>query len=95
MEKAEGMCTLASQALGIPAQDFIVASTGVIGQPLDLSPIENGMAELTRGLTADASGSDAAAQAIMTTDTHKRNLPSPSRSAANRAKSAQSPRGAG
>lgn len=72
VEKAEGMCARASQALGIPAQDFIVASTGVIGQPLDLSPIENGMAELTRGLTADASGSDAAAQAIMTTDTHKK-----------------------
>lgn len=72
VEKAEGMCALASQALGIPAQDFIVASTGVIGQPLDLSPIESGMAELTRGLTADASGSDAAAQAIMTTDTHKK-----------------------
>ncbi len=72
VEKAEGMCALASQVLGIPAADFIVASTGVIGQPLDLAPIENGMAELTAGLTADDSGSDAAAQAIMTTDTHKK-----------------------
>ena len=72
VEKAEGMCALASQALGIPAQDFIVASTGVIGQPLDLAPIENGMAELIAGLTADDFGSNAAAQAIMTTDTHKK-----------------------
>lgn len=72
VEKAQGMCALAAKALNIPAQDVIVASTGVIGQPLDLAPIESGMAELTAGLTADASGSDAAAQAIMTTDTHKK-----------------------
>lgn len=72
VEKAEGMCELASKALGIPAQGFIVASTGVIGQPLDLAPIKSGMAELVGGLTAEAAGSSAAAQAIMTTDTRKK-----------------------
>lgn len=72
VEKAEAMCVLASKALNIPAEDFIVASTGVIGPSIDLAPIAGGMAELAGGLTADASGSDAAAQAIMTTDTHKK-----------------------
>ena len=72
VEKAEGMSALAAKALNITPQDVIVASTGVIGQPLDLAPIENGMAELAGGLTPEASGSDAAAQAIMTTDTHKK-----------------------
>lgn len=72
VEKAEAMCALASEALNIPAEDFIVASTGVIGPSIDLAPIAGGMAELTAGLTADAAGSDAAAQAIMTTDTHKK-----------------------
>ena len=45
----------------------MVASTGVIGQPLDITPIAEGMAELASGLSA--CGGAAAAQAIMTTDT--------------------------
>ena len=35
---AEGMCALVQQHTGIPAEDVVVASTGVIGQPLDLTP---------------------------------------------------------
>ncbi len=64
---ANAMCALVEQHTGIDASDVIVASTGVIGQKLDLTPIENGMAELTDALSAD--GSDDAAAAIMTTDT--------------------------
>lgn len=50
--------------------DIVVASTGVIGQPIDLEPIKNGMSKLVSGLNKD--GSDSAANAIMTTDTVKK-----------------------
>ena len=65
-EIAEGMCKLVSEKTGIPAEDVIVASTGVIGQPLSLDPIAAGMPELVKGL---GDNSLFAAQGIMTTDT--------------------------
>ena len=67
IEIAEGMCALVEKQTGIAANDVVVASTGVIGQPLSLEPIENGMAALVEGLSAD--GSQVAAEGIMTTDT--------------------------
>ena len=67
VEIAEGMCGLVEKYVGIPARDVVVASTGVIGQPLSLEPIENGMRELVSGL--NEFGSLYAAQGIMTTDT--------------------------
>lgn len=70
IEKAEGMCEITANALGISKSDIIVASTGVIGQPLDLEPVKNGMDELVSGLNKN--GSDSAANAIMTTDTVKK-----------------------
>lgn len=70
IEKAEGMCEITANALGISKSDIIVASTGVIGQPLDLEPVKNGMDELVSGLKKN--GSDSAANAIMTTDTVKK-----------------------
>lgn len=66
IEIAHGMCRLVSEKTGISETDVIVASTGVIGQPLDLSPIEKGMGELVSGL---GKNSAAAAESIMTTDT--------------------------
>lgn len=72
VEKAQAMCDLAAQYLHIDASDVIVGSTGVIGQPIDLTPIENGMQSLTDGLSEN--GSDAAAQAIMTTDTVQKSI---------------------
>ncbi len=68
---AEGMCALVERHTGIPAGDVLVASTGVIGQKLSLSPIEGGMEELVGGLGAN---SGAAAEAIMTTDTVKKEV---------------------
>ena len=65
-EIAEGMCKLVSERTGIPAEDVVVASTGVIGQPLSLDPIAAGMDELVKGL---GDNSLFAAQGIMTTDT--------------------------
>jgi len=64
---ANAMCNLVETHVKIPAEDVIVASTGVIGQPLPIAPIQNGMAALTAGLSRENNG--AAAQAIMTTDT--------------------------
>ena len=72
IEIAQGMCALVEQFTGISKDDVVVASTGVIGQPLDLTPIKNGMAELTEGLSAD--NGTAAAEAIMTTDTAVKEL---------------------
>ena len=72
VEKAQAMCDLAAEYTGVSPRDVIVGSTGVIGQPIDLEPIQNGMQELADGLSAD--GSDAAAEAIMTTDTIKKHI---------------------
>ena len=66
-EKAQAMCDLTAQALGIDPQDVVVASTGVIGQVLPIEPIAAGIPELVKSLNAE--GSSAAATAIMTTDT--------------------------
>ena len=67
VEKANRMCELAAEELGISPEDVIVASTGVIGQVLPIEPIANGMKELAEGLTYD--GNPRAVEAIMTTDT--------------------------
>ena len=67
VEKARAMSDLAAKALGIDSGDVIVASTGVIGQSLDLEPISRGISELPKLLSKNG-GTDAAL-AIMTTDT--------------------------
>ena len=67
IEIAEGMCELIHKKLGIAPTDVVVASTGVIGQPLDITPIADGMDALAEGLSAE--NGHAAAEAIMTTDT--------------------------
>ena len=72
IEIAEGMCELTAKALGISAKDVIVASTGVIGQPLDITPIAEGMDALVSGLSIE--GGVNAAEAIMTTDTKKKEI---------------------
>jgi glutamate N-acetyltransferase/amino-acid N-acetyltransferase len=69
---AEQMSRLAADALGIRAEDVVVASTGVIGQPLDVEPIAAGMSALVQGLNANGSGD--AAEGIMTTDTIKKEV---------------------
>ncbi len=66
IEVAEKMCALLSEATGVAADDVVVASTGVIGQPLDITPIQNGIPALVAGLADD--NSLAAAEGIITTD---------------------------
>lgn len=71
IEIAERMSELTAAALGIQPEDVIVASTGVIGQPLSLEPIAAGMEALAAGLGAH---SGLAAEGIMTTDTKKKEI---------------------
>ncbi len=66
VEIAVGMAKLVEEYTGISERDVVVASTGVIGQKLSLTPIRNGMKELVEGL---GNNSAKAAEAIMTTDT--------------------------
>lgn len=70
--KAVKMCEIASDVLGVNAEDVIVASTGVIGEILPIEPIING-AEKMRG-TLSKDGGTNAAEAIMTTDTVKKEM---------------------
>lgn len=72
VEKAEKMCSLAAAALGVDSNDVIVASTGVIGQVLPIEPIEKGVA-MMKGALSKEGGTDAA-EAIMTTDTVKKEM---------------------
>ncbi len=69
IEIAQGMCELVSQSTAIDKQDVIVASTGVIGQPMSLAPFEAGIPMLSQGLSNTAEAGTKAACAIMTTDT--------------------------
>ncbi|MEE3333006.1 MAG: bifunctional glutamate N-acetyltransferase/amino-acid acetyltransferase ArgJ [Ruminococcus sp.] len=72
IEKAEKMCEIASDALGVKSGDVIVASTGVIGEVLPIEPIINGV-EMMKG-TLSKDGGTNAAEAIMTTDTVKKEM---------------------
>lgn len=68
---AKRMCALVQKYTKIPSGDVLVGSTGVIGQKLSINPIRDGMPELCAGL---GDNSNAAAEAIMTTDTVKKEL---------------------
>ena len=72
VEIAETMSSLLADALGIAANDVVVASTGVIGQPLPIAPIASGIPPLVAELSPEGSGE--ACSAIMTTDTKKKEV---------------------
>ena len=71
-EHAEEMCELAAAATGIKASDFVVASTGVIGQELNMAAIRSGIPACAAALSSEGSGD--AADAIMTTDTVRKEM---------------------
>ncbi|MBQ2765767.1 MAG: bifunctional glutamate N-acetyltransferase/amino-acid acetyltransferase ArgJ, partial [Clostridia bacterium] len=71
-DKANATCDMLAKALGISADDIIVASTGVIGVPLPIEPIEAGIPMLINELDRGIEASNNAACAIMTTDTKKK-----------------------
>ncbi len=72
IEVAEEVCKLAAAELKIQPEQVIVGSTGVIGQPMSVEPFAAAMADLAAGLSVE--GHDAAATAIMTTDTVKKEV---------------------
>ena len=72
IEIANQMCQLTGQALGIKASDVVVASTGVIGQKLDITPIAKGIPQLVSELSKD--GNLNASEGIMTTDTVRKEV---------------------
>lgn len=71
VEIAKETCDLVAKQCNISPEDVIVASTGVIGQPLSIDPIQQGIEELVKGLGLK---SHIAAEAIMTTDTKEKEL---------------------
>ncbi|MBQ5359844.1 MAG: bifunctional ornithine acetyltransferase/N-acetylglutamate synthase, partial [Lachnospiraceae bacterium] len=64
----------ASAALGIPAESVLVGSTGVIGMQLPIDRIRKGVAMLAQAKEATLEAGTAAAKAIMTTDTIKKEI---------------------
>jgi len=67
-EDARIMCRLTAEALGCADTDVLVCSTGLIGIPLPMPPIERGIPMVAAALDAQRGGT-AAATAILTTDT--------------------------
>lgn len=72
VEVAEKMCDIAAETLSVSPEDVIVASTGVIGQPLPIEPVIKG-AQMMKGEISKDGGTNAA-EAIMTTDTVKKEM---------------------
>ncbi len=71
IEIAEQMSDILAKKMGINSNDVVVASTGVIGQPLEIEPIANGIDALVEGL---GNNSEYAAEGIMTTDTRLKEI---------------------
>jgi glutamate N-acetyltransferase/amino-acid N-acetyltransferase len=63
------MCELSARELGCAPDDVLVCSTGLIGIPMPMAPIETSVGRLAAGLTAGPEGATAAATAMLTTDT--------------------------
>ena len=67
MTNAHRMAAATADQLDIEEEEVLVASTGVIGQQLQMQVIENGIQMAAKTLSSE--GGDDAAEAIMTTDT--------------------------
>jgi len=70
VKDAREMVQLVAHQLRIPPTHVLVASTGIIGQPLPMEKIRAGIPKLVKGLSPQ--GGRAAADAIMTTDTRRK-----------------------
>ena len=77
-EEGFGYCKktaeIAAEVLGIPADSVLVASTGVIGKQLPMDKIEAGIRSMATVLSPAGSAGTLAAEAIMTTDTVKKEI---------------------
>jgi glutamate N-acetyltransferase/amino-acid N-acetyltransferase len=65
---AERMCALVGKGLGVPAEHVLVCQTGLIGIPLPMEPVEKGIEQALSSLGHGVDAGAAAAEAIMTTD---------------------------
>ncbi len=74
MKYCEEMAQAAADALNIKKEHVLVTSTGVIGAQLPMDKIVNGIGMLAPTLDATAEGAHMAAEAIMTTDTHPKEI---------------------
>ncbi|MDR2783166.1 MAG: bifunctional ornithine acetyltransferase/N-acetylglutamate synthase, partial [Treponema sp.] len=72
VKAAQRMAALAAEEFAIPVKSIAVASTGVIGVPLPIGAIEAEISSLADSLRGDVAGHNAALEAIMTTDTRKK-----------------------
>jgi len=72
LDDAERMTELVAEQIGCLAQEVLVCSTGLIGYRLPMEAIEAGVAALVAGRRDDPGGAIAAAEAIRTTDTHRK-----------------------
>ncbi len=71
---ATAMCALAADGLGVPVEQVLVCSTGLIGIPLPMGPIADGVPRLVAVRAGgDAAGADAAA-GILTTDSGRKEV---------------------
>ena len=77
LECAETTCRIVAETLGCAPEQVLVASTGVIGQLLEVTPFKTGIPAIHEALASAATDEaarqtdgHAAAHAIMTTDTH-------------------------
>ncbi len=69
---AERMCAAVADHLALPVESVLVCSTGLIGIPLPIDTIEAGIPALMAARAATAEAGAAAAEAICTTDTHRK-----------------------
>jgi glutamate N-acetyltransferase / amino-acid N-acetyltransferase len=71
-DDAETMCALVASELGCPPDAVLVCSTGLIGFPLPMDAVATGVPRLVAGRGGDPTHGKAAAEAIMTTDTRRK-----------------------
>ena len=69
VDVAREMCSATAKELGCAADDVLVCSTGLIGIPLDVAPLQRGIPDARPAEVGGEAAGDAAARAIMTTDT--------------------------
>ena len=74
IELAKETCEIVAKELGISADNVLPSSTGVIGQAMSIEPFAKGIPEAAAKLAATEAGSHDAATAIMTTDTHSKEV---------------------
>lgn len=69
---AETMCSLVAEQLGCDPEEVLVCSTGLIGYTLPMAAITQGVPALVGGRAEGPAAAIAAAEALRTTDTHRK-----------------------